>query len=98
MKLVLVLLSLMVAVSCCAPEGVEPKFKKGEIIMVEGEKYVVDYSMYHPNEKTFVYTIDNLKTGNSLDVNENSIIKYVKDETQDTIDSLSTFESDTIAY
>lgn len=98
MKLVLVLLSLMVTMSCCAPEGVEPKFKKGEIIIVEGEKYVVDYSMYHPNEKTFVYTIDNLKTGNSLDVNENSISKYIKDETQDTINSTLISESDTIAY
>ena len=98
MKLVLVLLSLMVTMSCCTPEGVEPKFKRGEIVMVEGEKYVVDYSIYHHDEKTFVYTVDNLKTGGSLDVNENSISKYIKEETQDTIDSISISESDTIAY
>ena len=96
MKLVLVLLSLMVTMSCCTPEGVEPKFKKGEIVLIEGEKYIVDYSMYYG--ETFVYSVDNLKTGNSLDVNENSITKYIKDETQSTTDSLSTFESDTIAY
>ena len=96
MKLVLVLLSLMMTMSCCAPEGVEPKFKKGEIVLIEGEKYIVDYSMYYG--ETFVYSVDNLITGKSFDINENSITKYIKDETQSTTDSLSTFESDTIAY
>ena len=89
MKLVLVLLSLMVTMSCCTPEGVEPKFKKGEIVLIE-------YSMYYG--ETFVYSVDNLITGKSFDINENSITKYIKDETQSTTDSLSTFESDTIAY
>ena len=96
MKLVLVLLSLIVTMSCCTPEGVEPKFKKGEIVLIEGEKYIVDYSMYYG--ETFVYSVDNLITGKSFDINENSITKYIKDETQSTTDSLSTFESDTIAY
>lgn len=96
MKLVLVLLSLMVTMSCCTPEGVEPKFKKGEIVLIEGEKYIVDYSMYYG--ETFVYSVDNLITGKSFNINENSITKYIKDETQSTTDSLSTFESDTIAY
>lgn len=100
MKLVLVLLSLMVTMSCCdsGVERIKPKFKKGEIVIIEGEKYVVDYSQYHSYDETYVYNVDNLKTGNSLDVNENSIIKYVKDETQDTIDSTLISESDTIAY
>lgn len=98
MKLVLVLLSLMVTMSCCEPEGVEPKFKKGEIVMVEGEKYVVDYSMYHSDGKTFIYRIDNLKTNISLTINENSITKYIIEEEIQLTDSLSTTESDTIAY
>jgi hypothetical protein len=98
MKLVLVMLSLMITIACCAPEGVEPKFKKGEIVMIEGEKFVVDYSISHSDEKTFVYNVTSLKDGHELDINENSISKYIKDETHPEVDSTYITESDTIAY
>lgn len=88
----------MITIVCCAPEGVEPKFKKGEIVMVEGEKFVVDYSIFHSDEKTFVYRINSLNYSHELDINENSISKYIKDESHSEVDSTYIIESDTIAY
>jgi hypothetical protein len=87
----------MITIACCAPEGVEPKFKTGEIVLVEGHKYTVDYSYYGDN--SFVYLLDPLDNGKSrLKINENSISKYVKNESQPEVDSTYIIESDTIAY
>lgn len=90
--------------SCCAPEGVKPKFKNGEIVIIEKEKFVVQYSLWEGNESdgTFVYEVQSLKEGNELRINENSIFKYIKEENQtqetDATSDLDTTTSDTISY
>jgi len=96
MKLILVILSLMI-MACGGPTvELKRKFKKGEIVLIEGKKYIVDYSYQSGN--SILYSVDPLENGPSLDINENSISKYVKDESQSEVDSSYITESDTIAY
>lgn len=76
MKLILVMLSLMI-MACGGPTvELKPKFEKGEIVIVEGEKYVIMYS--HQNENSIIYEVYPInRSNNALYIKEDNISKYI---------------------